>query len=190
MAILDTTSALELRQGRVVTQTITRPFTTIIAVVTLGDGPTSPPPALGSSMPTTTTTATPAAPPGPASGGSAPSSSITQQQLVGIILGTLLGVLFLVVTIWCTLSWARRRSQEAEYILEEDEYMMREAEVMAEMEEMRRTQAWDRAKAAAATPSTSTWTAVPPPVAFPPTPRHTPYRQTRHPQFRGTWRYP
>jgi hypothetical protein len=35
-----------------------------------------------------------------------------------------------------------------------------------------------------------TWTTVPPPVRFPPTPRYTPYSQTREAQIRGVGRYP
>lgn len=167
------TPVLGGRQVRILTQTITRPTTTITAIVTLGDGPTSVPTAPTNLPPATTP------PIGPISPG--PPPSVTQQQL-GIILGTVLGFAFLVLLLFCCLS-ARWRRRPTIYV-EGDEYSESD---MVEVEELRRTAAWNRAAGATAAEA---WTTVPPPVRFPPTPRYTPYRQTRHPQYRGVWRYP
>ncbi|GAB1319892.1 hypothetical protein MFIFM68171_10102 [Madurella fahalii] len=173
MANPQITPALGARQGRVLTQTITRPTTTIIAVVTLGDGPTSAP-AAPTNLPTTTTP-----PLGPVSPG--PPSSITQQQLA-IILGTVLGFAFLVVLIFCY--WSARWRRGATIYVEDDEYSESD---MVEAEELRRAATWNRVHGAT---TTEAWTTVPPPVRFPPTPRYTPYRQTPHRQYRGVWLYP
>ncbi|OIW32962.1 hypothetical protein CONLIGDRAFT_158226 [Coniochaeta ligniaria NRRL 30616] len=184
--------ALAARQNPVVTQIITRPYTTITALVTLGPGdPTSTAPQT-TTIPTSTTAspsssttaivAVPGSPP-------ASSSTLTHAQL-GAILGSVLGSLLLIILIWYCVT-QRRRSRDARelrYVLSE------ESETSSETVEVTMTGAGGGARRMAADP----WVrrvvpevnVVPPPPRFPPTPRYTPYRQTRAPQIRGVRRYP
>ncbi|KAK3331656.1 hypothetical protein B0T19DRAFT_84530 [Cercophora scortea] len=164
---------LEPRQGRVITQIITRPYTTITAYVTLG----------GTDEPPAAATPTPYIPQPAPNGGdsSAPvvpttssSSSLSAEQ-VGAIVGSVLGFFVLLFIICCCLSLRRRRIQERI--------------------------AWERAGSYTTDESyveiTDTWTRpvpqqpglVPPPPRFPPT-RYAPYRHTRHPQIPGVRQYP
>ncbi|KAL2019045.1 hypothetical protein VTK56DRAFT_10149 [Thermocarpiscus australiensis] len=181
MASVDSTaypSALQARQGRVVTQTLTRPSTTITVAVTLGDGPTSAP-TIAATTPTT-----PPASPGPA--GTEPPSPFTPQQ-VGAIVGSILGFASLVLLICCCLSCRRRRRRTAEYEAEDDDDTVSESDIQV-VETLRTTEeAWNNHPRVAAP---VLWTTVPPPVRIPPTPRHTPYRQTPDPQIAGVKRYP
>ncbi|AEO68641.1 uncharacterized protein THITE_113395 [Thermothielavioides terrestris NRRL 8126] len=209
MATWLSAAELQPRQTRVVTQTITRPFTTITAVVTLGDGPTT----STSLLPTATSTPGPPSTPDPATALSADADALTPSQL-GAILGAVLGVAFVVLLVCCILSLQRRRrqalrEQEMYYYYggggEEEESEYSESEVVRQ-ERVRRTPAWNRRHpqpqpvysswdhgapgAAGFGGAGSTWTTVPPPVRFPPTPRYTPYRQTRERQIHGVQRYP
>ncbi|KAK3681733.1 hypothetical protein B0T22DRAFT_494726 [Podospora appendiculata] len=180
---MDTPPILEPRQGRVITQIITRPYTTITAYVTLG-GSDEPPAAA------TPTPFTPQPTPNGVGGGgggggdggtsSAPvvpttssSSSLSAEQ-VGTIVGSVLGFFVLLFVVCCCLSLRRRRIQERI--------------------------AWERAGSYTTDDSyveiQDTWTRpvqqpglVPPPPRFPPT-RYAPYRHTRHPQIPGVRQYP
>ncbi|KAK4234224.1 hypothetical protein C8A03DRAFT_38018 [Achaetomium macrosporum] len=168
---------LEARQTRVVTQTLTRPSTTITAVVTLGSGPSTS--TLSPNVPTSTSTST-----GPVAPVSSTSSALTSQQLAAI-LGPVLGFAFLVLLLCCCLSCRRRRQQtESTYVDEYDN-----ASESAVVQQAGTWNGWDRRRVA-----TGTWTTKPPPVWFPPTPRYsyTPYqyRQTSEPQIPGVRRYP
>ncbi|KAH8902530.1 hypothetical protein BR93DRAFT_932106 [Coniochaeta sp. PMI_546] len=178
---------LAARQNPVVTQIITRPYTTITALVTLGPGdPTSTTPQ--TTVPTTTnasassTSAIVAIPGSP----DASSSTLTQAQL-GAILGSVFGSLLLVLLVWyCVTQKRRSEAREVRYVLSE------ESETSSETVEVRNTGAGGARRMAA-----DPWVrrdpeirVVPPPPRFPPTPRYTPYRQTRAPQIRGVRRYP
>ncbi|KAK4032458.1 hypothetical protein C8A01DRAFT_41095 [Parachaetomium inaequale] len=193
-----TTRALQVRT-RVVTQTITRPFTTITALVTLGDAPSSLP---TTDPPATAPTATPSSPttdqvtPAPLSS----SSSLTPQQL-GAILGSVLGFFLLVLLICCFLSFRRRlqkeqqRSSQYYHYYEDDDDIISESDVVRVETRMRGTPAWHLHRGGRGTTAAGaggTWTTVPPPVRFPPTPRYTgtAYAQTREAQIRGVRRYP
>ncbi|KAB5523069.1 hypothetical protein GE09DRAFT_1229816 [Coniochaeta sp. 2T2.1] len=105
------------RQNPVVTQTITRPYTTITAVVTLGPGSTSSPPpqatttiiSTSTSSPSSTTSSPvtiPGTPP-------ASSTTLTHAQL-GAILGAIFGSILLVILIWYCVSQSRRRREAEE----------------------------------------------------------------------------
>ncbi|KAB5517444.1 hypothetical protein GE09DRAFT_1066345 [Coniochaeta sp. 2T2.1] len=103
------------RQNPVVTQTITRPYTTITAVVTLGPGSTSSPP------PQATTTTIPTSSSSPSSSspvtipGTPPASSttLTHAQL-GAILASIFGSILLIILIWYCVSQSRRRRDAEE----------------------------------------------------------------------------
>ncbi|KAK3905970.1 hypothetical protein C8A05DRAFT_30208 [Staphylotrichum tortipilum] len=149
---------------RVVTQTLTRPFTTITTLVTLGDGPTpfptttDPPP---TPPPTTTTTA--AAAPIPVT--PSPSTSLTPHQL-GALLGTILGAAFALLLICLCLTLRRKRHRHHRhrhpYDYDGDYYSASESDVVRVRASM---STWPRSGV-----REGTWTAVPPPVRFPPTP--------------------
>jgi hypothetical protein len=183
---------LELRT-RVVTQTITRPSTTITTLVTLGgDGPTSTPePPTPTPTPDPTTTSL-AANPAPL-GSTAP---LTSEQLAAL-LGSLLTLTFLLLLLCCYLSVRRRRQALHEY---ERQFRRRERYAYDDDEDydgpdgqLRGTAAWNMRAAAGGRGHgmTGTWTTLPPPVRFPPTPRVTGYyQQTREAQMDGVRRYP
>jgi hypothetical protein len=182
------------RQNPVVTQTITRPYTTITALVTLGPGePTST--AAQTTLPTLTSpspsssssTAAAVAVPGAVS---ASSSALTQAQL-GAIIASVLGSILLIILIWYCVAQQRRRQNEpgeVRYVLEDEtETSSETAEVMTmpaggRARRMMPADPWARGEPGIGV--------VPPPPRFPPTPRYTPYRQTRNPQIRGVRRYP
>ncbi|KAK3302724.1 uncharacterized protein B0T15DRAFT_497178 [Chaetomium strumarium] len=180
--------ALEERQTRVVTQTLTRPSTTITAVVTLGSEPaiiSTLSPNSPTIIPTPTST-TSTAPVGPAT-----PSSLTNSQL-GAILGSVLGFAFLVLLFCCCcLSCRRRRPPLDTTYTDYAEYESDAVQQQQQQQEAARTwnnyyDYWDRRRVA-----TGTWTTRPPPVRFPPTPRYYAhagpyhYRQTSEPQIPG-----
>jgi hypothetical protein len=188
---------------RVVTQTLTRPFTTITAVVTLGDGPpptpTHPPPPPPPSHSHAPETIAPA----PHAG------SLTPPQL-GALLGSGFGLAFVALLVCCFISCNRKRQRTTnppEYYYDYDDSLS-ESEVV-QVETMRGTAAgwtlrqnqggrgggWGGGGAGAGGTGTGrvvrgAWTTVPPPVRFPPTPRHAGYSQTREQQIGGVRRYP
>lgn len=178
----DPARGLEVRT-RLITQTLTRPSTTITTVVTLGGGPTIAP------TPTTISTTSSPFPAGTIT--PAPASALTPQQL-GAILGSVLGLAFIILVLCCCISVRRRREQTIRYAREHDEYgygggySVSETDVF-QAERWRSAPVWNLYRGRGAT---GTWTTVPPPVRFPPTPRHTPYSQTREEQIRGVRRYP
>ncbi|KAK3934444.1 hypothetical protein QBC46DRAFT_79212 [Diplogelasinospora grovesii] len=181
MAVLE--PRLEDRQGAVVvTQLITRPYTTITALVTLGGGPTPDP----STLPTVAATTTspvdnaPTAPIVETTPTSSGSSSLNQDQ-IGAILGSVVAFVVLVLIAWYCLSMRRRRRIAAMY----DESEGSTVEVQY-YEVHPGGDPWNR-------PGHGTGPRiVPPPPRFPPTPRYTytQYRQTRQPQIPGVRRYP
>ena len=193
---------LAARQNPVVTQIITRPYTTITALVTLGPGgqsTTAPEDtglqttALQTTVPTSTTTSAPSSTSStpsiivPASPSS--SSSLSQSQL-GAIIGSVLGFALLLLLLWyCVLQRRRQdRSRALRYADSSESETSSDATSYVVMSERRTTTAagggtaWVRRDPGIGV--------VPPPPRFPPTPRYTPYRQTRAPQFRGVRRYP
>ncbi|KAG7291257.1 hypothetical protein NEMBOFW57_001269 [Staphylotrichum longicolle] len=105
-AMATTPRGLELRT-RIVTQTLTRPSTTITTIVTLGDAPTSAP----------DTTANPSHPPRNQPDATPPtithphSTTLTSQQLTAL-LGVLVPITFLLLLLCCCLSLRRRRRRQ------------------------------------------------------------------------------
>ncbi|KAL2131725.1 hypothetical protein VTI74DRAFT_4656 [Chaetomium olivicolor] len=174
MAMVMTVRALEGREPRIVTQTITRPSTTIIAVVTLGDGPTSAP---------SPTTAPPSPTPTEPIITSPPSSSTLTPQQLGALLGCILGLAFFIMFICCCFSF-RRRPRPPIY---EEEYDSSESEVV-QVEVLRSSPEWNLNSSGRE--AEGRWATVPPPVHFPPTPRYMTYWQTREAQIPGVGRYP
>ncbi len=171
----DTPGYFADRQGRIVTQIITRPFTTITAIVTLGDGPTS----------TLTTISTPTS---SATLAPSPSTTLSPGQL-GALLGSVLGFALLALLVCCGLTFRRRQHRERTATIYVDDDMSTDSEdTRVVRETLHSTRAWNRQRGGRAVPSS--WTTVPPPVRFPPTPRHAPYRQTGYPQMPGVVRYP
>jgi hypothetical protein len=188
--------SLAARQNRVVTQTITRPYTTMTAVVTLGPGQTTtsiapqatvtPSGATAPAAPTSSAIAIPGAVPSSSSG-------LTRTQL-GAILGSVLGSIALIILLWYCVTQRRREEQarRVRYVVDD------ESETTSETVEVRPSRPrhpmpswipgvrvpdpWVRAAPG--------FGVVPPPPRFPPTPRYTPYRQTRNPQIRGVRRFP
>lgn len=187
------------RQEHIITQTITRPFTTITALVTLGPAdPTS-----TSSFPTTTTaeptTATSSTSPStvPVAGATNPStsSSLTPTQL-GAILGSVLGTaVLLLLLIWFYASMRRRAQQPRRVRMVSDDM---ESETSSETAAEMRMAGGAGYRRSAMAGAGDPWvrqgpTVVPPPPRFPPTPRFNPsmqFRHTRNPQIRGVKRYP
>ncbi|KAK4120315.1 hypothetical protein N657DRAFT_649081 [Parathielavia appendiculata] len=169
----DITRSLEVRT-RVVTQILTRPSTTITTIVTLGGSPTSTP----TSIPFPTTPPPDPTPTTPIAQASPSGSALNPQQL-GALLGSVFGLAFLVLLICCCLSCCRRRRrlQDTMYY---DDGDFSNSEVV-----LRSTPAWNLHRH-----HRGTWATVPPPVHFPPTPRYTPYSQTREAQMPGVARYP
>lgn len=180
--------ALAARQNPVVTQIITRPYTTITALVTLGPGaPTSTAPQTTISTSTaasaSTTTAIVAVP----GSSEASSSTLTHAQL-GAILGSIFGAILLILLVWYCVNQRRGfDARDVRYVRSE------ESVTSSETVEVTMTGAGGARRTAPQDP----WvrrgpeiTVVPPPPRFPPTPRYTPYRQTRAPQIRGVRRYP
>ncbi|KAK3322959.1 hypothetical protein B0H66DRAFT_555572 [Apodospora peruviana] len=173
---------IERRQGRVVTQTVTRPSTTFTAYVTLGSGPASDNTVLPAPAPIPTTTALEEpAPTTPTTVVPAPSSSSTTltSDQIGIILGSVFGFIFLLLAV-CTCLHVQRRRRRVYYDSEtsEDEVI----EVTVGGGGGGGGDPWNRPGRMPGL--------VPPPTRIPPTPRHTTYRQTRNPQIRGVQRYP
>ncbi|KAK4143177.1 uncharacterized protein C8A04DRAFT_29196 [Dichotomopilus funicola] len=196
---------------RVVTQTITRPSTTIVAVVTLGDAP-QPDPTVTSIIPppppppaaTTTTTLAPAP---------STSSPLTPQQL-GALLGSILGFAFVAFCICCCLTIHRRRlryyrsrrrgSYSSSSGSSDD---MTESEVVRVQTRVYSggglNPAWNvpftgrgggvtmssSPTSGTTTTTSGPWTTVPPPVRFPPTTRQAGYSQSREQQIRGVRRF-
>lgn len=196
--------ALELREARVITQIITRAFTTVTTLVTLGDPtavadmvlPTEEPPPLSAPA------AAPAAtlPPAPSSG------TLSPGQL-GALLGSVLGFAFLVLVLCCCLSCHRRRRRQERVIVYDRGSDNSESEREVTREYYTSTRDWNRLRGPGglgfanaegmmgdaggmATRTNVGFTTVPPPVRFPPTPRYTPYRQSRWPQISGVRRFP
>lgn len=165
------------RDGPVVTQTITRSHTTITAVVTLGRGPTLTPTS-------TTTSAVSPTSSVPVSVMSQP-TALTGAQ-IGAIAGAVGGFVIVALLLWYCVSTSRRRGSgrsdsSSGYGSSSDDngpgydpWARVRAVPPQHPTELRRK----------APPL------VPPPTRFPPTPRYTPYRQTRHPQMGGVRRYP
>ncbi|KAK4183274.1 hypothetical protein QBC35DRAFT_119594 [Podospora australis] len=190
---------LEARQMRVITQTITRPGTTFIAVVTLGD-PTATPAAPPPPPP-------PPAPPAVQNTAPAPSSSssaLNGAQL-GAVLGSVLGFFFLALLVWCCVSSRRRRAREIRrhweitYGYGSEEYTTGSESDVVRPGRPRRWSGWTGGGGEGQFGTVySSWprrpdagfTTVPPPVRLPPTPRYTSYRQTAHPQISGVRRFP
>lgn len=195
MPLIDPMRGLEPRQDPVVTQTITRPYTTITAVVTLGGVGAA---AAPSSDPAATTPVVPSSPQGSSSSSSSSSSSLpvtptgssglTPDQL-GAILGSIFGVLVLAGLLWCACSprmrprpggGRRRRLRSTE---------TSEADLDAERDRLRFRQEHARMMHFAMPPRPGP-VLVPPPARFPPT-RPTPaYRQSSYPQIRDVRLYP
>lgn len=203
----DNPALLAARQDPVVTQTITRPYTTATVLVTLGPGESTTSAAPQTTiLPTSTTaysssTTTSAAVPIPGAP-SASSSSLTSAQL-GAILGSILGSVLLIFLIWYRGTQLRRRENDAlwqaHYGLEDDG-----SETVSETVEV------GGAQRRAAVGGGEPWVmgggggggsaagggggpgigVVPPPPSFPPTPGYAPYRYTWNPQIRGVRRYP
>ncbi|KAH8898267.1 hypothetical protein GQ53DRAFT_413868 [Thozetella sp. PMI_491] len=184
MSFLKVARELEPRQGRVVTQTITRPYTTIIATVTLGGdgyGSTSTPDPTSGAIPTDSTTSTSTlAPVTPTN-----SATLTPDQL-GAILGSIFGTLFLVVFFWYYCVVVRRRRRRS-YGESDSESSLDERERRARMERLYRYRAMFGPEMV-----TRPGPALVQPLPRIPPSRPTPagYRQTSYPQFRGTYRYP
>ena len=91
-----TTAVLEIRQQRIITQTIIRPSTTYITYATLGrtsDGP-------GGGMDTNDPTPAPP-PPSSGGGGNGPNNDALTSEQLGAILGSVGGVLFVVLLFIC-----------------------------------------------------------------------------------------
>ncbi|KAK0717557.1 hypothetical protein B0T26DRAFT_751595 [Lasiosphaeria miniovina] len=171
MAIPDAVQPVEARH--LLTQTITRPFTTITTVVTLGGSSPSestPPPVFTPSPTPEPQPPTGTAPVVPASS----SSSLTPDQ-IGAILGSVLGFVAFLLLVCCCLSIRRRR-----LIARYESDSMTETEVV--IEDVYTADTWTRRGP----------TVVPPAPAIPPTPRRSAYnyRHTRNPQIRGVRRYP
>lgn len=169
----DAQREVEVRQGRVITQVIVRPSTTFTTYVTLGGGPPPPP----TTEPTTTTHEVfhdaPTIAPAPST-----SPQLTNEQ-IGAILGSVFGFILLLLLLCTCLSLRRRRRMMMMY--DSSSTSSEEVvEVIRGQGHMR--DPWRR--------QTRMPGLVPPPVMIPPTPRHTPYRQTRHVQIRGVRRYP
>lgn len=168
----DAPQSVEVRQGRVITQTIVRPSTTFTTYVTLGGGPPSAP----TTEPTTATTEIPQAIPTLIPAAST-SPQLTNDQ-IGAILGSVFGFIFLLFVFCCCLSFRRRRRT-----LVYNSSSTSEEEVIHVIRG--HGQIGDPWRRPTRMPGL-----VPPPTRIPPTPRHTPYRQTRHVQIRGVQRYP
>lgn len=167
------------RDGPVVTQTITRSHTTITAIVTLGGGPTL--------TPTPETTTTSASPTATVPISVTPQSTVLTGAQIGAIAGSVGGFVLLVLLLWYCISTSRLRgggrtvSSSGDGSSSEDEGMGYDP--------------WARRRPMPPQPPPTGLRRgapplVPPPTRIPPTPRYTPYRQTRHAQFRGVTRYP
>ena len=191
MPLIDLMRGLEPRQDPIVTQTITRPYATVTAVVTLGGvgaaAPSSDPAGAGaapipSSPPqeTSSSTSLPVTPTG--------TSGLTPDQL-GAILGSIFGVLVLAGVLWCACSARMRRPRAGDARrrrIRSNETS--EADLDEERERFRRQQ--HARMMHFAMPPRPGPILVPPPARFPPT-RPTPaYRQSSHPQIRGVTLYP
>ncbi|KAI0130429.1 hypothetical protein BJ170DRAFT_314743 [Xylariales sp. AK1849] len=113
-------------------QTIAYPDSTFTAVVTLGNG-----------GPATDA-------PSPPSGGDTSSGGLSQEQTIGIIVGSCLGVAVLILVAWCCLSMARRR-QVDDGTISTASYDSYDSSYMTSVAQPRRT-GW---------PS---WRSIPPPV--------------------------
>jgi hypothetical protein len=110
------------------------------------------------------------------------------------VLGSVLGLATLILIICCMVSLQRRKRRlEREendrayyyYDDEEDEEEMRENGLRGRV---RGTAGWNSRSGMSG--GRGSWTTVPPPVRFPPTPRYTTYSQTREQQIGGVSRYP
>lgn len=174
---------VEARQGRVVTQIITRASTTVTALVTLGD-PTHP------TAGVVTTEAPPPPPPAATTRvAPPPNSGLTSEQL-GALLGSILGFFALVVALCCCLTVCRRRPRGTESG-DDSRSEMTESETEVRYT-ARVTQRWNPIYGWGYGPrrTDAGFTTVPPPARFPPTPRYTPYRQSPYPQIDGVQRFP
>ncbi|KAK3368368.1 hypothetical protein B0H63DRAFT_455147 [Podospora didyma] len=170
MAIIKTYLHIEVREPRVITQTITRPTTTYTALVTLGDGFNEP---------------TPTAIPPPPNGASSTVVAIStspglSSEQIGAIVGSVVGFVVLLFCICCCLSIRRRRIQAMAMSYPSET----EIEVVID-DQYRPVDPWDRQPRRGPI-------VVPPAPRYPPTPRHTPYtvHHTRSPQIKGVRRYP
>ncbi|KAH6635828.1 hypothetical protein F5144DRAFT_158891 [Chaetomium tenue] len=178
---------------RIITQTITRPFTTITAVVTLGGDSPEPTPNNDNPPPSPTSQPPPPPPPPPTDQQitpAAPPSALTPSQL-GAVLGSVLGLATLILLICCILSLQRRkrrleREQNDRYYYYDDG----EGEDDGEMRERGRGRGVAAGAGWHSRSGRGPWTTVPPPVRFPPTPRYTTYSQTTERQIGGVGRYP
>ncbi|EAQ91674.1 predicted protein [Chaetomium globosum CBS 148.51] len=164
---------------RIITQTITRPFTTITALVTLGGD--SPELTTNNPPPSPTPPPPPPAPTNQQLAPAAPPSALTPSQL-GAVLGSVLGLATLILLICCILSLQRRKRRLERQ--QNDRYYYYDDGDEDEDEEMRERGRWHSRS------GRGSWTTVPPPVRFPPTPRYTTYSQTRERQIGGVGRYP
>ncbi|KAK4202097.1 hypothetical protein QBC40DRAFT_263573 [Triangularia verruculosa] len=206
MAQIDLPPALKVRAVRVITQTITRALTTITTLVTLGD-PTA---AMDIAQPTDE----PPPPPPPAAAPAAalppaPSSGTLSPEQLGALLGSVLGFAFLVLVICCCFSCHRRRPQEPRFVFDgtSSEYSGSRSENEVTREYYTSTRDWNRMRGPGGVGIANVesmvggsgsmprrpgagFTVVPPPARFPPTPRYTPYQQSRWPQISGVRRFP
>ncbi|KAK0631129.1 hypothetical protein B0T17DRAFT_241240 [Bombardia bombarda] len=169
---------IEARQGRIITQIITRPTTTIITYVTLGNGPVDPtaaaaappPPPPPEPSPTDTTVVEPTS--------SSPGLSSAQ---IGAILGAVFGaIVILLIACYCvSLQRRLRRQREREYILTMRETMT-VSDSFISIDESQ--DSWRR--------KIPTQPLVPPPAVFPPTDRYGRVYHTPQPQIRNVRRFP
>ena len=194
----DQSNALGTETPRVVTQTITRPSTTITALVTLGSdsgpdsgpgsgsgcncnpaGSTGPAATLATGGPTSTSTGA-ALPVTPSANGG------LSDAAVGAIVGSVIGFVVLVLLIvCCCLSLRRRRGS----VLERSTLSSRSSETSSSWTptEVAVEDTWRARQAEAARPGP---TVGPQPPRFPPTPLFGGYRTTQHTQIKGVRRYP
>ncbi|KAJ9136852.1 hypothetical protein NKR23_g9528 [Pleurostoma richardsiae] len=171
----DLAPALAARQGgMVLTQVITRPFTTYTYLVTLGDATTVPTTAAPTSASTTAVVA-----PAPTTSGS---GGLSQAE-IGAILGSVVAFVLIVLLIWYCMSL---RAQAAYRVaaLETDSYT-----TVYSSETTIVRDPWAREGQPRPYQQDGP-TLNPPPQRFPPTPIPPTYRATANPQIRGVRRYP
>ncbi|KAK0747229.1 hypothetical protein B0T21DRAFT_279372 [Apiosordaria backusii] len=163
-------------------------------------------------MDVTQPTTEPPPPPPPAAAPAAtlppaPSSGTLSPEQLGALLGSVLGFAFLVLVLCCCLSCHRRRRRREQIVFygTGSEYSESGTEVTREY--YTSTRDWNRMRgpgglgfanaegmmgSSGGMPrrTDAGFTTVPPPARFPPTPRYTPYRQSRWPQISGVRRFP
>lgn len=169
---------IEERQLRVITQTLTRPSTTITTLVTLGLS--------GNADFATPTPELPPPPPPPAapSAQTNPTSSVLTNEQLGAILGSVLGFLVIVVPLcYCCFrrdpDWRRRRphwsSSDSGSTYSGSSHGGRRPP---------HPEPWRRMHPGPPVREPFQPVLVPPPARIPPR-RYAPYRQTAQPQFRS-----